>query len=195
MSNSPLAITISPVKIELPHGRLHGSVQIAVTNTGSQPETVVMSKSALVKPGQHCAITTPPSWVKLTPSAMKLAPGQTGHALVRISAPKGTTGTVDTIAVFTARGQAHGQVTMGASVGAQVIVVASGHQLAPVCGARHTAITHPPVGGFPTAAIGIAGGLAVAFAVVFAVIARRMRRRSVPASPPDTEHIADKYMF
>jgi hypothetical protein len=180
MTSSPLALTVAPVKVTLPAGQRDAVVWIKVTDSGTKPITVVVSRSLLVSRATdtHCGLADPPSWLSIRPAILRLDPGQARWAQVTVHAPATASGTHDLLAVFTASGSQAGQVRMGAAVASQVIVRASGHQQAiPVCGKQVPKALpyHPPSASFPIVPVllAVAAALGILAALWFTLRRRR----------------------
>ena len=179
MTSHPVQITVSPLGEILPHGVLHASMKVYVSNTGSQPVEVAVSKTQVVMNGQACGNVSPPSWLTVVPSRMHLAPGKTETARMTVSAPK-IHGSYDLVAVFGATGHETGPVHLTDSIGTQMVVRGSaGRLVIPQCG-KHVKAVAPyvaPSGGIPVIYL-IGAGILGAFLLTYgiAMIIRTLHR-------------------
>ena len=153
------SLTVSPAKMpETTHN-------VMAINTGQERLQLSVYAAEVHKVNGQCTVTSArPSWAKVTPAALSLAPGQKGHAHVKIlRQPAHPT---DLAIVFRTRPPQHG-VGVSESVAAQMAV---GHAS---CGALSA--PHSPSSPMPLAA----GGLG-AFVVLVATVAlaRRYMRRT-----------------
>lgn len=190
MVTRPVSLTVSPGGAILPVGDLNGSLRVVVSNTGSDPVTVRITKTVVTSTAQAkgCDTAKPPQWLAVVPSVMHLKPRQSGYATMTVHAPRTLHGTVDTVAVFTAtdvitvvtNGKPH-NVGLADSVGAQLVVRGTG-RAAPIprCGKEvpRAAPYHPPAQGFPVlAAIAVIVVAAMALLAAVLIFGRRMHRR------------------
>lgn len=182
MPPTPLSITVSPVKVDLPAGQLHATEHVTLTDNGTQPITVSAVPVTVHQAAHGCGVGGTTTWLRVTPQAVYLAPGQVKTVAVRISAPRTAHGTTDLTAVFTAHGQAASgsNVAVEGAVGSQFIVTATGRTHAPVCVHAQPHLAASTTGASGT---GTAGTLALIAVLVVAVIGcligfrRELRKR------------------
>jgi hypothetical protein len=179
MPRAPLAVRVSPLKFTLAKGVLDTVQHVTVTNAGTDPITVHSSAMTVLQAHGGCGTVPAPDWV--TVSAIgELSPGQSRVATITVHAPQGYDG--DVAGVFTAVGHspAHGSGgTLEASVGAQVVIDATGTGTAPVC-VPPRALPRPRNGTDTTLIAGLvlAGAVLCAVALVLLLSYRRRAGQS-----------------
>jgi uncharacterized protein (TIGR03382 family) len=175
-----LSVSVSPYEVATT-GR-HVTRTVTVTDRGSSPLAVTAGFRALERANGQCRAAQAPKWVTASPASYKLAPGQSRHVTLTISAPATATGHYDLLAVMSAlpASTAHAAVgdTVGGGVGVRVLLDYGGRTTGKPCAtaAAPRAAVPPAASGFPLAgAAGIGVAVLVALLAVWAYALRRRR--------------------
>ena len=184
-----LSITATPYKVVSTARTL--SVPGTVTDSGAAPIKVTTAFQSLTKAAKGCHEASPPSWVKVTPSAFTLKPGESQHITITVAAPPGAHGDYDLAAIYsalpvTAATSHGGGVTMSAGVGTRVLVNLGGAAndthpclvaVPPVPKAAPIAGPHVGASGFNPVALVLLASVILAALVCIGVAIRRRTRR------------------